>query len=424
MPQIKLSRRTITAIESVQRSTIFYDTELTGFGLKIQPSGVASWIIEYRPGAGGRSVPPRRLVLGRSNALTPDQARKLASELLAKVRLGADPAEERSQARTAETLGDLLDLFMDNHIRPKRKERTVILFGGYIRNHIRPVLGRRKAPTLAKAEVEKLHRSIGKSNPVTANRVIALVAAAYSFGRRTGILPRETANPAAGIEKFRENARERFLTEAELARLGEAIREAETIGIPWPEPDRINPKSKHVPRRPENRLTIISPYTAAALRLLIFTGARLREILDLQWDHVDLERGLLFLPDSKTGKKTIVLGGAACSVLTTLPRSGKYVIAGNDPEKPRADLQRPWGLVCRRAGLEGVRLHDLRHSFASVGAGAGLGLPIIGKLLGHLNSKTTERYAHLAAGPVRHAADSVSAAIAKAMGELIDEAAA
>ena len=424
MPQIKISRRSITAIQPVGKPTIFYDTELTGFGLKVQPSGASSWIIEYRPGAGGRSVAARRLVLGRLNTLTPDEARKLAASLLAEVKLGADPAAERSEARKAENVGELLELFMDNHIRPKRKPRTVVLFEGYVRNHIRPALGRQKAPTLTRGEVERLHRSIGQTTPVTANRIIAFLAATYSYGQRAGVLPKETANPAAGIEKFREQARERFLTEAELARLGEAIREAETIGISWPEPDGSNSKSKHAPKLPENRVTLISPYAAAALRLLIFTGARLREILDLEWSHVDLERGLLFLPDSKTGKKTIVLGGAACSVFVNLPRSGKYVIVGNDPEKPRADLQRPWALICRRAGLEGVRLHDLRHSFASVGAGSGLGLPIIGKLLGHRNSKTTERYAHLAADPVRRAADSVSAAIARSMGETIDEPAA
>jgi len=422
MPHIKISKRSITAIEPVAKPTIFYDTDLTGFGLKAQPSGIFSWIIEYRPGAGGRGVSPRRLVLGKLNTLTPDEARKLAGSLLAKVKLGADPAAERARARKAETVGELLDLFMDHHIRPKRKPRTVVLFEGYVRNHVKPRLGTRKAPTLARTEVERLHRSIGQTNPVTANRVVALLAAAYSFGQRGGLLPKEMTNPAAGIEKFREEARERFLTEDELARLGEAIREAETVGIVWPEPDRSNPKSKHAPKLPENRVTVISPYVAAALRLLIFTGARLREILDLQWDHVDLERGLLFLPDSKTGKKTIVLGGAACAVLAALPHSGRYVIPGNDPEKPRDDLQRPWALICRRARLEGVRLHDLRHSFASVGAGAGLGLPIIGKLLGHRNSKTTERYAHLAADPVRRAADSVSASIAKAMGETMEEA--
>jgi integrase len=197
-----------------------------------------------------------------------------------------------------------------------------------------------------------------------------------------------------------------------LLRLGDAIREAETTGIEWPKST-----SKHAPKKPGNRVTSIGPHAAAALRLLIFTGARLREILDLKWEHVDVQRGLLFLPDSKTGKKTIVLGGAALAVLINLKHVGNYVIAGNDPEKPRADLQRPWALVSTRAGLAGLRLHDLRHSFASVGAGSGLGLPIIGKLLGHSSSKTTERYAHLAADPLRRASDAISGAIAKAMGE-------
>jgi integrase len=220
------------------------------------------------------------------------------------------------------------------------------------------------------------------------------------------------ANPTSGIEKFREQVRERFLSESELLRLGEAIREAETVGIPWIKQS----KSKHAPKL-ENRTTNIGPHAAAALRLLIFTGARLREILDLRWDYVDLQRGLLFLPDSKTGKKTIVLGAAALAVLENLPRVGKFVIAGTDNDKPRADLQRPWALVSERADLAGLRLHDLRHSFASVGAGSGFGLPVIGKLLGHSNSKTTERYAHLAADPLRRASDVISGAIAKAMGE-------
>jgi len=169
--------------------------------------------------------------------------------------------------------------------------------------------------------------------------------------------------------------------------------------------------------RPESCLTIIGPHAAAALRLFLFTGARLREILHLQWQHADFERGLLFLPDSKTGKKTIVLSGPAVNVLATIPRVGTYVIAGNNPGKPRADLKRPWELVCQRARLEGVRIHDLRHSFASVGAGGGLGLPIIGKLLGHADVKTTQRYAHLDNDPLRRATDIIAGKIAAAMGE-------
>jgi integrase len=412
MAKIKLGKRTLDNLPEVTKRTTFFDSDLTGFGLRLFPSGARSWIIEYRPGTGGRGVSKRRMVIGTPQTLTPDQARTQAAALLAKVKLGADPAGERSDGRKADDVQDLLARFMDDHVRPKRKARTAKLFDGYIKNHIQPALGLRKAPALARADVERLHKTIGKTNPVTANRVIALIGAVYAYGLRAGLVPKGTVNPALGIEKFREQHRERFLTEPELLRLGDAIREAETTGI-----DRPDSKSKHAAKKPENRVTIIGPHAAAALRLLIFTGARLREILNLKWDHVDLQRGLLFLPDSKTGKKTIVLGGAALAILTNLKHVGSYVVAGNDPEKPRTDLQRPWELVSKRAGLEGLRLHDLRHSFASIGAGSGLGLPIIGKLLGHSNSKTTERYAHLAVDPVRRAADDISAQIAKAMGE-------
>jgi integrase len=408
MANIKLGKRTLDNLPHVTKRTTFFDTDLTGFGLRVFPSGARSWIIEYRPGAGGRGVSKRRMVIGTPSTLTPDQARTRAAALLARVKLGADPAGERSLGRKADDVQDLLARFMDDHVRAKRKTSTAKLFDGYIKKHIGPALGLRKAPALARADVERLHKTIGKTNPVTANRVIALIGAVYAYGLRAGLLPKGTTNPALGIEKFREQNSERFLTEPELLRIGDSIREAETTGIERPES-----KSKHAPKKPIS----IGPHAAAALRLLIFTGARLREILNLKWEHVDLQRGLLFLPDSKTGKKTIVLGGAALAVLTNLKHVGNYVIAGNDPEKPRADLQRPWALVSTRAGLAGLRLHDLRHSFASVGAGSGLGLPIIGKLLGHSNSKTTERYAHLAADPLRRASDAISGAIAKAMGE-------
>ncbi len=199
--------------------------------------------------------------------------------------------------------------------------------------------------------------------------------------------------------------------------LGTAIREAETIGIEWNiDPDK---EFKHVPK--ENRRTVIGEHAAAAIRLLLFTGCRLREILHLKWQDVDLERGLLFLPTSKTGKKAVVLNAPALSVLTSIRRIGKYVIASNTAEtpdeRPRSDLKRPWAVVSRRAGLEGVRLHDLRHNFAAFGAGGGMGLPIIGKLLGHTQATTTQRYAHLDADPLRRASNAIGHSIASALGE-------
>lgn len=233
---------------------------------------------------------------------------------------------------------------------------------------------------------------------------MAVIGSLYSFAERRELVP-EHFNPARKIEKFREERRERFLSTIELERLGRAISEGETIGIAWVV-DAGKPTSKHMVK-PDNRRTLLAPTTAAALRLLIFTGARLREILGLRWEWVDMERGLLLLPDSKTGRKSIVLNSAAQAVLASLPRGGACVIPGKDPDQPRADLKKPWDIVCSHAGLNGVRLHDLRHTFASIGAGASLGLPIVGKLLGHTQPQTTARYAHLDASPLRRASDTI-----------------
>jgi integrase len=184
--------------------------------------------------------------------------------------------------------------------------------------------------------------------------------------------------------------------------------------------DNKKPAAKHAPKEAKRR-TVIDPFAAAAIRLLILTGARLREILKLEWKHVDLERGLLLLPDSKTGAKSIILNTPALAVLVPLKRVGMYVIgsqsAGTDGEKPRADLNRPWRSIAKRAGLAGLRIHDLRHTHASIGAGAGLGLPTIGKLLGHTKAATTQKYAHLDVDPLRRASEHIGARLAVALGE-------
>lgn len=172
----------------------------------------------------------------------------------------------------------------------------------------------------------------------------------------------------------------------------------------------------------DKRRIRFSPHAVGAIRLLLFTGCRLREILGLEWQHVDLDRGLLFLPDSKTGRKTIVLNAPAMAVLASLPHIGRYVIAGaaagSKDEKPRADLRRPWETICRRAGIRGVRIHDLRHTHASIAAAGGLGLPVIGKLLGHKQAATTARYAHLDIDPQRRASEFIGARLVESMGEV------
>jgi integrase len=295
----------------------------------------------------------------------------------------------------------------------KKKSGTARGYGNALQLHILPKLGTKRLTKITHADVESLHASMSDRRP-QANRTLAVLSAVWSWAARHKHVD-AASNPTKGIEKYRESARDRYLTNAELLRLGEALTAAETIGLPY-SVDDSNPKAKHAPK-PENRRRKFDSYAISAILLLMLTGARLREILDAKWEHVDLERGMIFLPDSKTGRKPIYLSAAAAEILSTLPRfdSNPYVIPGGKTGQPRADLKRPWDAICAVAGLEGVRLHDLRHSFASVGVGASLGLPIIGKLLGHGQPSTTQRYAHLDADPMRRAVETIGSTIAAAM---------
>jgi integrase len=214
------------------------------------------------------------------------------------------------------------------------------------------------------------------------------------------------------VQRFKEPSRERYLSSDEIRRLGEVLRQAESSGLPW-EIKAAGASVKHVAKT--NRAEVYPPHVTGAVRLLLLTGCRLREILDLRWQDVDLDRGFLWLPDSKTGKRAVLLSAAATEVLTTIPRLGTYVVPGASPEMPRHDLKKPWSHIRRLANLDDVRLHDLRHTHASIGAGAGLGLPIVGGLLGHKSTQTTQRYAHLADDPLRRAAERIGEELNRAL---------
>jgi integrase len=250
-----------------------------------------------------------------------------------------------------------------------------------------------------------------KDRPYQANRLVAVIASMYAFAGRQGLVGNGN-NPARDIVRFREHSRDRYLGVGELRRLGESLHLAETVGLRWKEPEK--PDSKHLVSE-ENRKTILPPEVVLAFRLLLFTGARLGEILTLEWQHVDMGRGLIFLPDSKTGRKTIVLSTPALELLRNAQRAGRYVIPGANETGHRSDLKKPWDAIQRHAQLEGVRIHDLRHTFASIGAGASLGLPIVGKLLGHTQPATTARYAHLDSDPLRRASNIIGEKIATAL---------
>jgi integrase len=266
---------------------------------------------------------------------------------------------------------------------------------------------------IRRANVSKMHS--GARRPGAANRALTVVSSIWNWAARQHEDLDLPPNTAMGIERNPEEGHERFLSGDELACLGDVLSKAETAGLPY-SVDDTKAEAKHAPK-PENRVRTLDPFSVAAIRLLLFTGARLREILHAKWDYVDFERGLLNLPTSKTGRKSIFLSAAALEVLANLPRleGNDFIMPGAKDGKPRADLKRPWEAVTQAAGLDGLRLHDLRHSFASVGAGGGLGLPIIGKLLGHATPAMTAKYAHLDNDPMRRAVNQIGATISAAM---------
>ncbi len=384
-----------------------WDETCRGLCLRVFPSGKATWTYRYRPRDGGSR---RRVRLGEYPSIGLTEARKRADRERGDVANGADPQAERKLKRNAPTLADVIERYLTEAIEGKKKPGTVRLYKNYLRNLLGTSLTGKKAAVVTRGDVGAVHREIGARAPVAANRAIVALSGVYSFAGRHGLVP-EGFNPARGVEKFREQTRETYLSATEIGRFGLTLRLAETDGLPWPDTQLT---SKHQ-RKPENRKTVIPRHVVDAFRLLLFTGCRLNEILRLKWNEVDVQRGLLLLPDSKTGKKAVILNAPALRILAELPRVGNFVIPGDRENQPRTDLNKPWDRIRHHAGLDGVRIHDLRHTHASIGAGAGMGLPIIGALLGHKRWETTERYAHLDSDPLRRASDQIGSLIAASL---------
>ena len=272
-PRSELTKRAIDQAEPLSKPYFVWDGELKGFGARIDPGGAKTFAVRYRPRAHGASAPKRFITIGRYGALTVEEARNRAKEILGAVATGADPAADLALRRSASTFKEIADLFLKEHVEPKRKFSTAQSYKSLLNAYAIPALGNRKAEAVTRAEVAHLHNQL-KDKPYQANRLLAVIGSLYTFAERRGLVP-ESCNPAKKIEKFPEERRERFLTPEELERLGSAIREGETVGIAWRE-DGDAPKSKHLAKE-ENQRTLLSPDAAAALRLLLFTGARLRE---------------------------------------------------------------------------------------------------------------------------------------------------
>jgi integrase len=398
MAGANITKRAVDAAKPRSVDNYLWDKELHGFGLKVTPAGSKVYLVQYQ--LGGRKGRTRRITIGRHGELTPTAARAEAKRLLGEIAAGRDPADERDKVKGGKSLAVVLEQFMAGHVRPKLKARTATEYQRTARLHILPRLGRRPIGELKRQDIARLHHELA-DKPYQANRTLALLSKFFGWAEKHG-LRSDGSNPCRHVEKYREGRRERFLSQAELSRLGDALREAEQ--------DRT-----------------CSPWVIAGIRLLTLTGARRNEILTLQWEHVSEEHGCLMLPDSKTGRKAVHLNPPARDVLHATPRldGNPYVICGKKPGQHLVNIETPWRRIRNAAKLDDVRLHDLRHSFASIAASGGQSLIIIGKMLGHSHPATTARYAHLADDPVKAASDAVGRHIAAAMdggksGEILD----
>lgn len=378
----RITKRTVDALKPGQ---ITWDTDVKGFGARCQRSAKV-YVLKTR--VNGRQ---RWLSIGRHGSpWTVETARREAQRLLGAVAGGKDPASTRDAAKEIPTLSILAGMFLREHAEAKRKASTAKGYRDYFDRLILPELGQVRVADITRADIARLHHSL-KQTPYQANRVLAVLSKAFSWAEQHGYRP-EGANLCRNVEKYRENKREKFLSEEELGRLGDTLSAIE-------------------------REDSESPFVIAAIRLLIFTGARRNEILEMRWENVDFDRAVLRLLDSKTGAKHIFLSAPALEVLSQLPRleGNPHVICGHKVGSRLINLRKPWQRVLARAGLGTVRLHDLRHSFASVGVAGGLSMPMMGKLLGHTKIATTERYAHLAADPIRAANEAIGERIAAVM---------
>jgi integrase len=390
---------TIRSVDSLRAGETLWDSTVRGFGVRRQKRD-AVYVLKYR-----FQRRQRFFTIGRHGSpWTPDTARNEARRLLGMIasrERPRDPAEERDCARAELTLAEFAERYVADYATAHKKPRTVEEDRRNLRLHVLPGLGHLRLSEIRRADVARFHIAL-RDQPVNANRCLALISHMMTIAERWE-LRAANANPSRGIVRYREVARERLLSADEIGRLGDVL---ERVSRGYTDADLGQIPAADRPRR-----GYVEDWRAPAMiRLLLFTGARLGEIRTLRWDWIDSNRGVARLPDSKTGAKNIPLTSAALAVLTQIPPcpDSPLVLPGDRPGGYYIGIQRSWNRIRSLAGLPDVRLHDLRHAYASIAVLGGHSLFMVGKMLGHRHASTTQRYAHLAADPVRAAADKTA----------------
>jgi integrase len=382
MARQKLTKTSVEAIAPGPEDMVVWDIALPGFGLRVKPTGVRSYIVQYRNRESGTS---KRLTIGQHGSLlTLDQAKKQARGLLADAMRGKDPVAERRTRRAAPTIAELATDYLNKYAGPKKRPKSVRDDGAMLQNVILPRFGSQKAAAVGRREIEALHASL-EDRPYQANRVLALLSKMFNLAIGWGW---RTDNPVKGVKRYEEEKRHRWLQDDELQRLCSVL-------------------DTHPNQRAAN-----------VVRLQLLTGARMGEVLGAKKADFDLTRGVWTKPSHQTKQKRtehLPLSAPAVALVALVSKATPetpYLFAGNVEGEPLRDVKKFWASVMRQAGIEDYRRHDNRHTYASHLVSSGLSLEIVGRLLGHTSPTTTKRYAHLADDPLRAATERFGSKLA------------